>query len=201
MTIFKGRALALAAATALALSASGVSAAVDNSQLPTPAICSGSCGVGSAIGFSRTVPEIAGDPTGTSFSDEWTLTLSEAGTINGILFSNNTLSTFQLFNLNVALEDDGTGTNVSPVGGYMVPNPPPFNSVLQVAVNFADLAAGSYRFVVTGTVPEGQAAGQYQFQGGVVSQVPLPAAGWLLLTALMGLVACLRIRREETHTA
>jgi hypothetical protein len=200
MILRKTRLLAFATVAFTTVAMSSAWAAVDNSQVATPAICSGSCGVGSAIGFSRSVPEVPVDATGTSFSDEWTLTLSEAGTIQGILFSNNTLSTFQLFNLNVALENDGTGTNVDPAGGYTVPNPPPFNSVLQVAVTFANLAAGDYRFVVTGTVPEGQAAGQYQFQGGV-SAVPLPAAGWLMLTALMGLVSLIRVRRKESATA
>jgi hypothetical protein len=34
-----------------------------------------------------------------------------------------------------------------------------------------------------------------------VSQVPLPAAAWLLISAILGLVACARIRRTGTQTA
>ena len=34
-----------------------------------------------------------------------------------------------------------------------------------------------------------------------ISQVPLPAAAWLLISALLGLVACARIRRRGVQTA
>ena len=94
---------------------------------------------------------------------------------------------------------DGT-TTFDPVAGYTVPNPPPPNMVLQAALSFADLAAGDYRFVISGLVPGDQQAGQYQLQG-QVSAVPLPAAIWLLLSAVLGLGSVTRFRRGARHTA
>lgn len=182
------RNLKVAAITAVLIVGVGVSVAesaiVDNSQAPTDVFCSGSCGVGSAIGFSRTVPQVSPDDV-TTFTDVWNITLTEAGKITGILFANNTLDQFRLINLNIGLEDGGVP--VDPAGGFNVPNPPPFNSVLQTAVSFANLAAGDYQFIVSGIVPNDQVAGQYQFQG-TISEVPLPAAVWLFLSALLGLL-------------
>jgi hypothetical protein len=187
---------------ATALSAATISkawAVVDNSQPPTAAFCSGPCGVGSSIGFSRTVERAAvGDDT--SFTDIYTFSLSEPGHINGIVFANNTLNDFRLIDLNTTLQPAGGGPNFDPVGGYTVPNPPPFNSELSVDVHFNNLLAGDYQFVLAGLVPSGQNAGQYEFQG-VVSTVPLPAAGWLFLTAIFGLFGSSRLRRFASSSA
>jgi hypothetical protein len=182
----------LAIALAMA-STSGVWAVVDNSQAPTDVFCSGACGVGSSVGFSRTIPQVSPDD-GTSFTDIWNIVLSEAGTIKGVLFANNSLDAFRLINLNVGLEDGGTP--VDPAAGFTVPNPPPFNSVLQTAVTFANLSAGEYQFMLTGIVPNGQEGGQYQFQG-KISEVPLPAAVWLFLSAVLGLVSVSRRRIRQ----
>jgi hypothetical protein len=188
----------LAAMPAIALvmaSTSGAWAITDNSQAPTSVLCSGACGVGSSVGFSRTVPQVSPDD-GTSFTDIWNITLSEAGTIKGVLFANNSLDAFRLINLNVGLENGGTP--VDPAAGFTVSNPPPFNSVLQTAVTFANLAAGDYQFLLTGIVANGQEGGQYQFQG-KISEVPLPAAVWLFLSAILGLVSVSRRRREQNR--
>lgn len=189
----------LAAAAALTLVMSVVSnawAVVDNSQATTAALCTGSCGVGSALGAVRQVNQVNNvDATGTSFTDFWTFTLSEAGNISGFLFTNNTLNLFQLNDLNVILQSGDGLTTFDPVAGYTVPNPPPSNVVLQAALAFANLAAGDYRFVISGLVPGTHDAGQYQLQA-QVSAVPLPAAAWLLLSAVLGLASVCRIRRS-----
>jgi hypothetical protein len=185
--------VAVSAIALVMASTSGAWALVDNSQAPTAVLCSGVCGVGSSVGFSRTVPQISLDE-GTSFTDIWNITLSEAGTIKGVLFANNSLDAFRLINLNVGLEDGGTP--VDPAAGFSVPNPPPFNSVLQTAVTFANLSAGDYQFVLTGIVAIGLEGGQYQFQG-KISEVPLPAAVWLFLSAVLGLVSVSRRRRKQ----
>jgi hypothetical protein len=171
-------------------------AIIDNSQPPTAVLCSGACGVGSSVAFSRTVTQVSPDDA-TTFTDVWNITLSEAGNIKGILFGNNTLDAFTVTNLNTVLDDGGTP--VDPSAGFTVPNPPPFNSVLQTAVTFANLSAGDYQFMVTGFVPNDQKGGQYQFQG-KISEVPLPAAIWLLLSAVLGFASVSRLRRAPEAT-
>jgi hypothetical protein len=176
-------------------------AIVDNSQAPTPALCTGSCGVGSAIGATRQVAQINNvDATGTGFQDIWTFSLSEPGNITGYLFANNTLNAFRLLDVNIILQNGDGSFTFDPLTGYTVPNPPPTNMVLQAAVYFADLAAGDYRFLISGLVPDSHDAGQYQLQASV-SEVPLPAAVWLLLSALGGLVGVTRIRRRRPEAA
>lgn len=176
-------------------STSGAWAIVDNSQAPTAVLCSGACGVGSSVAFSRTVTQLSPDDV-TSFTDVWNITLSEAGKIKGVLFGNNTLDAFRVTNLKMTLENGGTP--VDPVAGFTVPNPPPFNSILQTAVTFANLSAGDYQFMITGFVPNDQKGGQYQFQG-KISEVPLPAAVWLLLSAVLGLGSMITRRREQNR--
>jgi hypothetical protein len=188
----------LAAVSAIAIvmaSTSTVWAIADNSQPVTAVFCSGASGVGSPVGFSRTVSQVSSDDI-TTFTDVWNITLSEAGNINGVLFANNTLDAFRLVNLNVGLVDGGIP--IDPAAGFSVPNPPPFNTVLQTAVTFANLSAGDYQFMLTGFVPDDQEGGQYQFQG-KISEVPLPAAVWLFISAILGLVSVSRLRREQNH--
>ena len=195
----------VAAATAIALvmaSASSAWAVVDNSQASTPALCTGACGVGSAIGAVRQI--IQGnhaDATGTSFTDIWTFTLLLPANITGSLFSNNTLDNFQLNNLKVILQSGDGLTTYDPIAGYTAPNPPPSNMVLQTAINFANLDPGGYQFVISGLVPgsPNEEAGQYQLQG-QISAVPLPAAIWLLLSAVLGFASVSRLRRTPEAT-
>ena len=190
----------MAAVTAITLVMTGASSAwatVDNSQPPTAALCTGACGVGSAIGAVRQIIQVNhDDATGTSFTDIWTFTLLLPANITGSLFSNNTLSNFQLNDLKVILQSGDGLTTLAPTAGYTVPNPPPSNMVLQTAISFANLAAGGYQFVISGLVPgsPNEEAGQYQLQG-QISAVPLPAALWLLLSAVLGLASVSRRRR------
>jgi hypothetical protein len=65
---------------------------------------------------------------------------------------------------------------------------------------FANLQDGvNYSLQVIGTVLA-EAGGTYTFSGNL-SQVPLPAAFWLLLTAVAGLVSVVKIRRKAAQTA
>ena len=195
----------MAAATAITLvmaSASSAWAVVDNSQPPTAALCTGACGVGSAIGAVRQIIQINNaDATGTSFTDVWTFTLLLPANITGSLFSNNTLNNFELNDLKVVLQSGDGLTTFAPTAGYTVPNPPPSNMVLQAAINFANLDPGGYQFVISGLVPGSphEEAGQYQLQG-QISAVPLPAAIWLLLSAVLGFASVSRLRRTREAT-
>ncbi len=190
----------LASAAAITLFMTGMSSAwavVDNSQASTAALCTGSCGVGSSIGAVRQIIQVNNvDATGTSFTDIWTFTLSQAVNISGSIFTNNTLDNFELNDLKVILQDGAGLTTYEPIAGYTVSNPPPINVILQTALNFSNLAAGDYRFVISGLVPggsQGEDAGQYQLQG-QMSAVPLPGAVWLFLSAVLGLVSVARRR-------
>jgi len=61
---------------------------------------------------------------------------------------------------------------------------------------FADLQVGIiYTLEILGTVP-GQSGGTYTFSANL-SQVPLPAAVWLLLSALAGLAGMARVRGKQ----
>ena len=64
-----------------------------------------------------------------------------------------------------------------------------------VSFRFANLAPGDYFFRVAGTLigNDGQYAGQMQ-----VNEVPLPAAAWLFLTAILGLATVARKKRPLT---
>jgi hypothetical protein len=65
---------------------------------------------------------------------------------------------------------------------------------------FADLQVGViYTLEILGTVL-GQAGGTYTFSANL-SQVPLPAAVWLLLSAMLGLLPFFRNRRGKAHIA
>jgi len=158
--------------------------AVDNSQAPADAFCSGDCGVGSVFGFSRTVPGLSRHAD-TVFSDAWFLTLSEPGRVVGVLFANNTIDNFRLFDLNLGLERGGV--RLDPADGFSVPDPPPSNTILQTVVAFSYLPAGDYRLDVSGRILDCDLSGQYEFQGGIYA-MPLPATGWLFIAALLALL-------------
>jgi hypothetical protein len=127
-------------------------------------------------------PENAGD----SYAHAWQFSLSEAAHINGTLTKNNTLSNFQqdpvfleLFSL-VDLENNIGSTFSVPFNGQDNPF---------VAFRYANLTAGDYIFKVAGTLigNDGQYAGQLE-----VSEVPLPPAIWLFVTAVLGLATVAR---------
>lgn len=133
-------------------------------------------------------PENAGD----SYAHAWQFSLTEAAHISGTLTKNNTLSNFrqnpvalQLFSQEDLANSIGT-TFFVPVDGADNPF---------IAFRYANLAPGLYFFKVAGTLigNNGQYAGQL-----AVSEVPLPPAMWLFITAILGLVSVVRKRRSAT---
>lgn len=83
-------------------------------------------------------------------------------------------------------------------GGGVAFNGGPINPGLSIA--FAALSDGSFLALFN----DG-GGGDFDYDDLAVrvsvSQVPLPAAAWLLISAILGLVACARIRRRDTQTA
>jgi hypothetical protein len=127
-------------------------------------------------------PENAGD----SYSHAWQFSLAERAHIAGTLTKNNTLANFQqdpvfleLFSL-ADLENNIGETFAVPLDGQSNPF---------VAFRYANLATGDYLFKVAGTLigNDGQYAGQLG-----VSEVPLPPAVWLFVTAVLGLATVAR---------
>lgn len=135
-------------------------------------------------------PENAGD----SYAHAWQFNLTERAHISGTLTKNNTLANFQQHP--VSLELFSTADLTNSIGGtFFVPfngQPNPFT-----AFRFANLEPGVYFFKVAGTLIGNN--GQYAGQLGV-SEVPLPPAIWLFLTAVLGLVSVVR-KRRTTATA
>lgn len=83
-------------------------------------------------------------------------------------------------------------------GGGVAFNGGPINPGLSIA--FAALSDGSFLALFN----DG-GGGDFDYDDHTVrisvSQVPLPAAAWLLISAILGLVACARIRRSGAQTA
>lgn len=135
----------------------------------------------------RFPPENAGD----SFAHGWTFTLTEAAHINGTLTNNNSLPAFSIDGL--TLELFGADNPAAAIGGAFVVPTGGTNPLVQFA--YMNLGAGDYFFKVTGDLLSDD--GQYTSQV-AVSQVPLPPAIWMFLTALIGWVSVARIGRRGT---
>lgn len=89
--------------------------------------------------------------------------------------------------------------NGAPIGAGIFANQDAPNATTYTLA-FANLQDGvNYSLQVIGTVLA-PAGGTYTFSANL-SQVPLPAAFWLLLTAVAGLVSVVKIRRKAARTA
>ena len=133
-------------------------------------------------------PENSGD----SYAHAWQFNLTEAAHISGTLTKNNTLSNFRQDPVYLELFSQADlSTNIG--GTFFVPGTGGDNPF--TAFRFANLAPGLYFFKVAGTLigNDGQYAGQLE-----VSEVPLPPAMWLFVTAILGLVSVVRKRRPAT---
>ena len=99
-------------------------------------------------------------------------------------------------------EDSGSGF----VTKATATPPPP--SMGPYTLSFADLMPGtdySYRLLITGSAIGGREGnGSYDFSARLtappVSEVPLPGAVWLLISALLGLVSISRVRWSSGQT-
>lgn len=130
-------------------------------------------------------PENAGD----MFAHAWSFTLNENANVNGTITNNNSIAGFNIKDLTLQLFAIGDLTNN--IGGTFVAPATGTNPL--VAFAFLDLAPGDYFFKVSGELLTND--GQYTSQL-AVSQVPLPPAIWLLLSAILGMVSITRFRRS-----
>lgn len=147
--------------------------------------------VGDSGDFASSVDVITPVSDGDSFAHAWSFTLNEAARIDGTLTNNNTRPTFDIDGLSLQLFS--TTDLTTAIGGTFTVTAAGFNPF--VNFSFANLASGDYIFAVTGTVDGSD--GQYTSQFGV-SEVPLPPAVWLLISAILGLTSIARVRRRPS---
>jgi hypothetical protein len=144
--------------------------------------------VGDSGDFASSVDVITPSSDGDSFAHAWSFTLNEAARIDGTLTNNNTRPTFDIDGLSLQLFS--TDDLSSAIGGTFTVTTAGFNPF--VNFGYANLTAGDYIFKVAGIVDGSD--GQYASQFGV-SEVPLPPAIWLLVSAILGLTSIARVRR------
>jgi hypothetical protein len=145
--------------------------------------------VGDSGDFASSVDAITPSDNGDGFAHAWTFTLNEAVNLEGTLTNDNTRSAFNISGL--TLELFSASDLATAIGGAFVVPPSGFNPFVSFA--YLNLPAGDYFFKVSGTLAGSD--GQYTSQFGV-SQVPLPPAVWLLVSALLGLASVTRLRRR-----
>ena len=151
--------------------------------------------------------DVAGG-TGVAIEDQWDFTIggSSQSSIFVDLTNVNTLdpagTVFNILGLTLELFA-GTAPGVLnlgvPIGtiGPVASTSPPSPSSSGILTQIGGLSPGNYYFQITGTT-SGSDGGQYDVQ---IRATPLPAAIWLLMSALLGLVSFSRIRRSSSEAA
>lgn len=150
--------------------------------------------VGDSGDFTTGVDAVSPTNAGESFAHAWTFTLNEPGRIDGTLTNNNTLPAFNISGL--SLELFSTGDLANNIGDTFVVPAAGVNPFVNFAFN--NLGAGDYFFKVSGELlaSDGQYASQL-----AVSQVPLPPAIWLFISALLGWASIGRFARRTQPEA
>lgn len=134
------------------------------------------------------------------FTDDFTFSVNNGAKVTFELQVNN--SQGRLINVTTASPDVFTAQLLaggSPIGaGLFATQNAPNGTTFTLA--FADLVTGvEYTLEVTGHVMA-QAGGTYTFSANL-SQVPLPAAAWLFLSAVLGLAGMMRLGGRQAPAA
>ena len=156
--------------------------------------CPGGCQAGSTLTVGRSVPGAPTNPDGAIFQDHYSFALTGLVDMEGDGFAIDLVPNFNVENLSFEL----FGPGLTSLGSFDVPNGS--GAVFSVPLSFASLATGAYTLLVSGIIPQ-------PFEGGVylmhteltqaVSQVPLPPAIWLLISALMGMFSLSQMRKRS----
>lgn len=147
--------------------------------------------IGDVGSFARTVSDNSTVGPNVGFFQAVTFTLNEFSSISGTFEANNTGAGFNILGLTLELF---TASNVQIPGTFIVPNgngASPF-----VAFAYGGLAAGDYLFKIAGQIGPNSKDGVYSGEFSV-SEVPLPPAVWLFISAILGMVSFARIRRNK----
>lgn len=160
--------------------------------------CPGGCQAGSTLVASRSVAADPGNPGGSFFEDHYSFSLTGPVNADGNGFAIDLVPNFNVENL--AFELFGPG--MASLGSFAVPNG--VDNVFFSPASFLNLASGAYTLLVSGVIPETFSGGLYLFEAGLtnasVSQVPLPAAMWLFISALIGLFSLSQMRKRSPTT-
>lgn len=155
--------------------------------------CPGGCQDGSTLTASRSIVVTPSNPEGAVFQDHYSFALTGPVDMAGTGFALDFLPASNIENLAFELFDPG----LSSLGSFSVPNGS--GAAFFVPLSFASLATGAYTLLVSGIIP-GDFNGAYLMQANLtaaVSQVPLPPAMWLLVSALMGMFSLSQMRKRS----
>lgn len=160
--------------------------------------CGGVCEAGSTLIASRNIEADPGNPGGSFFSDLYAFNLTGPVNASGNGFAIDLVPNYNIENL--AFELFGPG--LTSLGSFSVPNGT--DGTFFTPASFLNLASGAYILAVSGVIPETFAGGLYLFETAFadasVSQVPLPPAIWLFLSALVGLYSLSQMRKRSPTT-
>jgi hypothetical protein len=158
--------------------------------------CSGPCVAGTTLTVGRSVPGDAGNSDGAVFEDHYSFSLTGPVDMAGKGFAIDLDSGFNVEDLAFAL----FGPGMTNLGSFSVPNGD--GGVFQVPLSFASLATGAYTLLVSGIIPTGFDGGLYLFDADLtqtaVSQVPLPPAILMFLSALVGMFSLTQMRKRSS---
>lgn len=157
--------------------------------------CPVSCEAGSTLTAFRDAPGGGGNPEGAIFQDHWSFLLTGPVDMSGTGYALDFVQSYNVEDLVFELFDSG----MMSLGSFAVPNGD--GAPFSVPVSFANLAAGAYTLLVSGSIPAAFERGAYMLQAGltqtVISQVPLPPALWLFLSALVGMFSLTQLRNRS----
>ena len=156
--------------------------------------CPGGCVAGSTLTVSRDVPGDQANPDGSSFQDHLSFTLTGPVDLDGTGFAIDIMPGFNVEDLSFEL----FGPGLTSLGSFSVPNGD--GNVFFVPVSFLSLATGAYTLLVSGIIPQAFEGGVYLLQADLsqssVAPVPLPAAMWLFISALVGMFSLTQLRKR-----
>jgi hypothetical protein len=157
--------------------------------------CPGSCQAGSTLTAFRDAPGGGGNPDGAFFQDHWSFSLTGPVDMAGTGYALDFVQSYNVEDLVFELFD----SSMASLGSFAVPNGA--GVPLSTPVSFANLATGAYTLLVSGVIPAAFERGAYMLQAeltqAAVSQVPLPPAMLLFLSALIGMFSLTKLRNRS----
>lgn len=156
--------------------------------------CPSACQAGSTLTASRSIEVTPSNPDGAIFFDRYSFDLTGPVDMAGTGFALDFLPASDIENLSFELFD----STLTSLGSFSVPNGS--GDAFFVPLSFSSLATGAYALLVSGFIPGGM-NGAYLMQAdftAAVSQVPLPPAMWLFVSALMGMFSLSQLRKRSS---
>ena len=153
-----------------------------------------SCQTGESLVLARDFAGDLGNPEGASFNDHYSFVVDGPVDMAGKAFAINVNPAYNIESLTFELFDP----TLTSLGSFSVPDGD--GAVPFAAFAFSNLVSGAYTLLVSGLIPAGIGNGLYlleaDFTQGAVSQVPLPPAVFLFLSALVGMFSLTQMRKR-----